>query len=923
MAIFLDLPFWRTAIRGLGALLCNIIFNLISWIYQLFITVSRLNILSSDGVAPIYQRVTMILTIVMTFYITFEFVKYVIQPDTITDKEKGAGNILKRIIIVVVLIAFVPRLFTLAYRAQNIIIENQVISKVILGKKNVNFATFGNDFSANLLSIFYDVNESACQSGCNEEREIVKSNLDGLRQGEGLNLTQGIENSVSQSGEKIPTIRFDGILAIGVGVFILYILILYSIDVGIRYFQLLFLQIIAPIAIMGYMLPKKDNIFEKWYKQCFSTYIDLFLRLAIIYFVLMIVQVLGDAMNAGTLFAGIDDVSGSIKTFAYIVLVMGLLAFAQRAPKLLGELFPSMGSKAGIGFGLKAAERVAPGAARTLGASYSGLRSLTGSTVRNVGNEIARRRRIKDKLTEEGKPVDRRSMRKALREDRRAEREAKRNYGNRRRDLANARDNLINAERELYDAKNSGSYDKMTESERAELEAKVSSARTKFEAVRNGGDAAVSVKTKGELNLARENLARAQADGSFNTMSQAEKDKLTNALKQAQAKYNAEANSGYDQLKRQYEDARSKTAEDKTNSYGANIILQAAGAGLTGLATGVKTGAQATKIEDIGKKAKEAEKTLIDKENARMQWLESGGSATAGGSIDRLVTQLEQKWGIKTEADRIKLDVKKLEDRAKVIDAQVSMEGNLKTTQDEGKDRSFSKLEKHEQKIIFRNEDKGKLKANGQTIDIKEVTNPDGSTRNETTSEVLMRYEQQANTAKARAEAANAELVKATLEGRATDDMKTEVERLSKEAEQKKFMKEQVHKKLAEYGVTRTLQGDTSDGVLVNKILSMRQAIDNARNNPLTVQYVEEQLRKKFTNSSGVLDTVEYNKHLSAFMNNNFEDYDTFDTIQSITTTHTGELKNAKSELTETIRAINESSATAAANANAASGGKK
>lgn len=384
MAIFLDLPFWRTAIRGLGALLCNIIYNLISWIYQLFITVSRLNILSSDGVAPIYQRVTMILTIVMTFYITFEFVKYVIQPDTITDKEKGAGNILKRIIIVVVLIAFVPRLFTLAYRAQNIIIENQVISKVILGKKNVNFATFGNDFSANLLSIFYDVNESACQSGCNEEREIVNSNLDGLRKGEGLNLTQGIENSVSQSGEKIPTIRFDGILAIGVGVFILYILILYSIDVGIRYFQLLFLQIIAPIAIMGYMLPKKDNIFEKWYKQCFSTYIDLFLRLAIIYFVLMIVQVLGDAMNAGTLFAGMDDVSGSIRTFAYIVLVMGLLAFAQRAPKLLGELFPSMGSKAGIGFGLGTKDRLEP-----VSKAFKGAVGATGKVAGGVAGMAA------------------------------------------------------------------------------------------------------------------------------------------------------------------------------------------------------------------------------------------------------------------------------------------------------------------------------------------------------------------------------------------------------------------------------------------------------------------------------------------------------------------------------------------------------
>ena len=57
---FLALPLWRQAIRGLGAVLCNVIYSLISWIYQLFMVVSRLNILSEDGIAPIYQRVTMI-----------------------------------------------------------------------------------------------------------------------------------------------------------------------------------------------------------------------------------------------------------------------------------------------------------------------------------------------------------------------------------------------------------------------------------------------------------------------------------------------------------------------------------------------------------------------------------------------------------------------------------------------------------------------------------------------------------------------------------------------------------------------------------------------------------------------------------------------------------------------------------------------
>ena len=116
-------------IRYIGAGICNIIYCLIARLFQLFMIVSQLNILSSDEIAPIYQRVTLILTIVMVFYITFEFVKYVVQPDNMTDKEKGVGHIVTRIMIAIVLIAFVPRIFTMAYDVQNKLIKNQVFSK--------------------------------------------------------------------------------------------------------------------------------------------------------------------------------------------------------------------------------------------------------------------------------------------------------------------------------------------------------------------------------------------------------------------------------------------------------------------------------------------------------------------------------------------------------------------------------------------------------------------------------------------------------------------------------------------------------------------------------------------------------------------------------------------------------------------------
>ena len=147
---FLDLPVWEQAFRGLMAMLCQLIYPVMSFLYDLFNNVSQINILTSSDVQPIYQRITMILTIVMVFYITFQFVKYVVQPDTMTDKEKGAGNIIVKMVIVVVLIAFVPKIFEMAYDVQNAIIKKNVISKVILGPQAIaDESNLGSSFSSN------------------------------------------------------------------------------------------------------------------------------------------------------------------------------------------------------------------------------------------------------------------------------------------------------------------------------------------------------------------------------------------------------------------------------------------------------------------------------------------------------------------------------------------------------------------------------------------------------------------------------------------------------------------------------------------------------------------------------------------------------------------------------------------------------
>lgn len=443
LKVSLDLT--ERALRVLCAWLCQLIYPLIAKFFQLFMTIARLDFLASDDIQPIYQRITMILSIVMVFYVTFEVVKYVIDPDQVTDKEKGAGKIAYRMIAVIVLIAFVPNIFSWAYKLQNVILENQIISKIVLGKTNVNYESFGNNFSTQMFSAFYSVNEENQTEDCDGIAcgTVIDANLSSLQKyGElpyisvGINQAKEMESTIE--GEKVvqPVIRFDALLAVVVGIFILYVLVLYSIDLGVRFAQMIFLQIIAPIPIMGYLIPKKDGIFEKWTKQCITTYLDLFIRLLIIFFVLAICEILGDAFESKTLLHGITA-SENLQKSVYIVLIMGLLLFIRKVPELIKELFPSSGKASG-NFGLKASERIAPEVARTLGAAFGATRFFGGAVSRGVNT--ARRNKAERERTGMNRKEQREQHIKDKNELKEANRQYKASMRNRNRRFSSPQD---------------------------------------------------------------------------------------------------------------------------------------------------------------------------------------------------------------------------------------------------------------------------------------------------------------------------------------------------------------------------------------------------------------------------------------------------------------------------------------------------
>lgn len=499
-----DLSIFEKALRYLGAIICGFLYKIVAALFELFINISRVELLSSNDIAKIYQRVTLIITIIMIFYVTFETVKYVIQPDTMGDKEKGTSKVVSKMIICVVLLAMVPKVFEFAFKLQNTIIDNQIIPKLILGPSATsteNPKNMGRAFAASTFALFYgytDISGDELLKQCVEnpvtEEEFIQSldpdypfywstvldwqkenyknygngvagaNLCSLKNtGTFWHITYELDEddirTEIKEKDKEEYIKFDGLMAIIVGGFMVYVLALYCIDLGTRVAQLAFLQIIAPIPIIGYLSPKKDNIFSKWVKQCTTTYLDLFLRMILIYFVLFLCNVIQDARAEGTLFNNIP--SDSNKTLIYIAIILGLLMFAQKAPKMLQELFPKMGAASG-NFGLKAGERVAPIAARAIGGGLGGAKRLIAG---GAAKGIAAYKRNKKLYEETGKTAkDRRKDAKIAREERN---KARKNYSQARRNskklhtpeerlaaMREAKNELINKQSALSDARN-------------------------------------------------------------------------------------------------------------------------------------------------------------------------------------------------------------------------------------------------------------------------------------------------------------------------------------------------------------------------------------------------------------------------------------------------------------------------------------
>ena len=174
------------------------------------------------------------------------------------------------------------------------------------------------------------------------------------------------------------------------GAFALYAFVSFSIDMGVRAAKLAYFQIIAPVPLVMQVLPKFKETLGKYISQVVSTFVEVFIRISIVYIVTFVVCHLTDLFSSfGTLW-GSTSLNTPEKLIALALLIIGLILFAKSAPEIITSSLNLPKGNMSLGIGKKmrdaaeASKVYAAGAIAGAGAT-SAVRSWNKSKSKGLG----------------------------------------------------------------------------------------------------------------------------------------------------------------------------------------------------------------------------------------------------------------------------------------------------------------------------------------------------------------------------------------------------------------------------------------------------------------------------------------------------------------------------------------------------------
>ena len=340
--------FWEGIFRGIIGAIDGTIYWFIELLLQLVLDLANTQIFSQSVINEFANRIYIILGLVMLFKIIISFIQILINPDKMDDKEQGVGNILMRVVISLILIVLVPSIFSLARQIQSYVIP--VIPKVILGSTAGSIddgtseefmATGGRAMAFYTYTAFFNYSDPSCNDGSIYGTETDPTAVVVYDIGSAVDHIDDVCDATGgykySHGFPMSTI---------VGIFLIFMLVQISIAIAIRAIKLGICEFIAPIPIASYIDPKTSKqAFDNWVSTSIKTYLDLFSRLIIVYFVVFVFMTIVSDESLDTITANLGG-DTTRQSLVIVALIIGLLQFAKQAPKFISDM---LGVKDGMG----------------------------------------------------------------------------------------------------------------------------------------------------------------------------------------------------------------------------------------------------------------------------------------------------------------------------------------------------------------------------------------------------------------------------------------------------------------------------------------------------------------------------------------------------------------------------------------------
>lgn len=376
-------------LRSFCAMFDGVATTLLGGIYKVFFLVANATIISGDVIKVFYSRIQLILGILMIFKLAMSILNIIINPDVVKDQKNGPGKMVTRIVAALFMLTLVipiniPNatakslnayindhgiLFGVLYKAQDSILSENILAKLILGTSSNadaddmdvnNLSDIGNSMASIVLKVFVRINvnddtlpacdyasdddpcsNTVCAAEVNESH-YAEENVDPQV------ILSHINDSCGRGSDERYAFGYTPIIGALVMLIMALIITGFIVDIAVRAIKLAVLRLVAPVPIISYINPPKQGggAFDNWTKSLISTYVDLFVRIAIVYFGLFVIQII---MNGGMNNIFGSNVQGFTFTsgIAFIFIILGILVFMRQAPQFIKDILGIKGKPMG------------------------------------------------------------------------------------------------------------------------------------------------------------------------------------------------------------------------------------------------------------------------------------------------------------------------------------------------------------------------------------------------------------------------------------------------------------------------------------------------------------------------------------------------------------------------------------------------